>query len=140
MDILDKLDKVFFWLKNRTDLGAYWTKEYIWTFYIEREKESGINHQQFDEIFERLLQDDLIRKRNVEEAKPTYHLTTNGYEFIGYKNEKERKEALEANDKNYKSSYLESSQGTTKWTKWIAYGTVVLVAVAILTLLKQCSG
>jgi len=139
MTLYEKLDKILFFLKDRSDLGAYFTKEYIWIHYISLTPEFEIKQQLFDEIFERLIEDDLIRKRELEEAKPTYHLTTKGYESNGYVEGHRQKDENNKYQSHFQKKTLWASLSINKWTKWIALGTIALILVAVFSLVRDCS-
>ncbi len=79
MNMNEKLDAIFFFIKNKTNLGASVNKKYIWNLYVEKTPELQINWTLFNDILDRLIKDEYVTI-----SDDTYHVTVKGREFKGY--------------------------------------------------------
>jgi hypothetical protein len=87
MTPLEKIDKILNFLKERSDLSASFSKEYIWNLYISKTPELKINRQLYDEILKQLIEDGYIRENKTEDSQPNYHLALKGLIFDSYQNQ-----------------------------------------------------
>jgi len=95
MTPLDKIDFVFFYLKDKIEIGGSWGYYNIWN-HVEKTPTTGIASQKLlREILTRLTEDGFITEITQPEAQSTYHLTFKGVLFQGYK-----KKALNTKIKN----------------------------------------
>ena len=83
MTPLEKIDFVFFYLKDKIQVGGYWGYHNIWN-YVRTTTEYDINETMFKEIIQKLKDDGYITERQIPDAHPVYNLTFTGSLFDGY--------------------------------------------------------
>lgn len=96
MNPLEKIDAILNFLKDRSDLSASFSKEYIWNLYVSKTPELDINRQVYEEILKKLVEDGYVREENEKNFQSVYHLTMKGLLFEGYlNNQKENQKLLQ---------------------------------------------
>lgn len=84
MTPLKQIDFVFFYLKEKIQVGGSWGYQNIWS-YVERTPETGITTPSLlRDILNRLVDDDFITETILPESQPVYRLTFKGALFVGY--------------------------------------------------------
>jgi hypothetical protein len=131
MTTLEKIDSVLNFLKSRQGLSAQFTKEYIWSYYIEKTPELEINSQLYNEIFITLLDNAFIREnKQLDDSPSTYHITVEGLTFSGFHQDYLNLEK----DKSHRKVYESQMRNLTRW---IAFGTVVAAIYYLFELLDK---
>lgn len=122
MNPLEKIDFVFFYVKDKISVGGHWGHGHIWS-YVERATEFEINLTLFDEIISKLKEDGLITEIDNSPAAQTYHVTFKGLVFDGYKTERESLNAEKLRVRNIENQNQKLSSVLNRLTFLIALGT-----------------
>jgi hypothetical protein len=131
MTPFEKIDFVFFYIKDKIQVGGHWGYNNIWN-YVERTPEIGINKIMFDEIIKKLKEDGYITEKNIPEAQPVYNMTFKGLLFNGYNQEYKETQKLQQN--------VASLSSRTFWlTVVIALGTLIAAIYYLIEIWKSCS-
>ena len=77
MTPLEKIDFVFFYLKDKIQVGGYWGYHNVWN-HVKATSEADINETMFKEIIQKLKDDGYITERQIPDAQPVYNLTFTG--------------------------------------------------------------
>lgn len=83
MTSLEQIDFVFFFIRDKIQVGGNWGYNNIWN-HVEKTTEAKINKTLFNEIIAKLKEDGLVTEVILEAAQPTYHVTFKGLIFDGY--------------------------------------------------------
>ncbi|MDO9614356.1 MAG: hypothetical protein Q7J86_07490 [Bacteroidota bacterium] len=83
MTPLEKIDFVFFFIKDKLKVGGQWGYNNIWN-HIEATKDVEINKTMFDEIIKKLKIDGYIVEAEINGSQLVYNLTFVGLLFDGY--------------------------------------------------------
>ncbi len=83
MTPLEQIDFVFFFIRDKIQVGGNWGYNNIWN-HVEKTTEAKINKTLFNEIIDKLKEDGLVTEVIQEAAQPTYHVTFKGLIFDGY--------------------------------------------------------
>lgn len=83
MTPLEKIDFVFFHIKDKIQVGGYWGYHNIWN-YVKATSKADINETMFNEIIQKLKDDGYITEKQIPDAQPVYNLTFTGSLFDGY--------------------------------------------------------
>ena len=130
MTPLEKIDKILYFLKERSDIGAGFSREYIWNLYIEKTPELKINRHLYDEILKKLVEDGYIRETKNSMDQPVYYTTLKGLSFDGYQNIE-----LEVLKLKKKSDLL--ADRSIVLTALVALGTLVSAVYYLLEILNH---
>lgn len=130
MTSLEKIDKILNFLKERSDLSASFSKEYIWNLYVNKSPELQITRQIYDEILTKLVEDGYVREEIQKDSQPFYHLTMSGYLFEGYLSSQKETQKLQ-------QTAISLSQRTFWMTVVIAFGTLVAAIYYLLEVLNH---
>lgn len=143
MNPFKQIDFVFFILKERSELSADFSKEYIWD-HIKQTPEIEINRQKYEEILQRLLNDGYIKETIKPETQPTYHLTFGGRLFPGYEKEEEtlnqnqhKLEALEKANSDFQNSSTMSAKKLNLLPLILAIGTLIAALYYVFEILNH---
>lgn len=136
MNPYNQIDFVFLFLKERSELSADFSKEYIWN-QIKQTTEIKIDKQVFEEILQRLLDDGYVKEILKPETQPTYHLTFNGRIFEGYFYRNESLNEGREWVKNLQDQTLKNSKWLNRLTWIIAIGTLFSAIYYILETLNH---
>ena len=92
----EQIDSVFFFIKDKIELGGSYSKEYIWNLYVSRTPKMKINETLYNEIIERLISDGYIRMIKLPNAEqPIFHVTFDGLVHEGYLAEFQKTQATD---------------------------------------------
>lgn len=130
MTPIEKIDTILIFLKERADLNASFSKEYIWNLYVKKMPELHITRQIFDEILNKLVEDGYVKKELRENSQPTFHLTMSGYLFDGYLSSKNEMQKLQ-------QTAIFLSKRTFCMTVVIAVGTGIAAIYYIIEILNH---
>lgn len=83
MTPLEKIDFVFYYIKDKIQVGGNWGYHNIWN-YVNATSEADINETMFKEIIQKLKNDGYITEKQIPDAQPVYNLTFTGSLFDGY--------------------------------------------------------
>lgn len=75
----EQLDHIFLFIQERGSNMMQLNFQYIWSLYVEKTPELGINITLLQDILHKLIQDGYIREKD-----GIYRLTTEGRNFKGY--------------------------------------------------------
>ena len=136
MTDLEKIDFVFFYIRDKIKVGGNWGHNNIWT-HVEKTPEAEINYTLFTEIINKLKKDGLLIENTPRDSQWTYHVTFEGLIFQGYVNKysEDQKESQEA--RNLRQVTVDLQKQMNRLTGWIVFGTLATVVIGILTLLKD---
>ena len=131
-----QIDFIFLHLKEKIQYGGSYGYNNLW-FRVEKTPETKINKTLFNEIIERLKQDNLITETKLEDAQPVYHITFKGLLFDGYEKEyelaRQEKERLE----RIEDETLNVSRRMNRLTWIIMIGTAIAALYYLLEILNH---
>jgi len=121
MKPLEKIDFVFFYIKDKINAGGQWGYNNIWN-HVKETKEVEINETMFKEIIKKLLNDGYITETQINEGQNVYNLTFEGQLFDGYLSQAKEISKL--------------SNETRRWSALVTAATVVGGIYALFEILK----
>lgn len=132
----EKIDFVFFDLKDRIQAGGKWGYHTLW-HRVQKSPEKGINKTMFDEIIRKLKADDYITETPTDDGQPVYNITFKGLLFDGY-----GEEQGEAQRENTRLKFLEDrtlliAERVKTLTVWITVATVIASLYSLLEILDK---
>lgn len=145
MTPLEQIDFVFSYIKNKEDLSASFSTEYIWNLYVSKSPETQITRFIFNEIIRQLIDDEYIRELPIiESSQKTYHVTFKGRIFEGYvanniasKQSIKRISDLEEENRKFQKRALKNSHQLNCLTIILAIGTMIAALYYIIEILNH---
>ena len=122
MTPLEKIDFVFFYIREKISVGGNWGYNNIWN-HVKQTDEADINETLFKEIIRKLKRDGLLTEVNNPESQLIYHVTFNGLTFDGYTEERKSLDAEKLQLTNIQNRILKLSSKMNCLTAIIAVGT-----------------
>ena len=136
MTSLEQIDFVFFFIRDKIQVGGNWGYNNIWN-HVEKTTEAKINKTLFNEIIAKLKEDGLVTEVNQEAVQPTYHVTFKGLIFDGYN--QQWFDSQKENDelKSLRQTSNVNSLKMTRLTKWVMFGTSIAAIYYLLEILNH---
>ncbi len=136
MTPLEQIDFVFFFIRDKIQVGGNWGYNNIWN-HVEKTTESNINKTLFNEIINKLKEDELITEVDQKDAQPTYHLTFKGLIFEGYKQQWSDLQKENNEIKSLRKTSNINSLKMTRLTRWVMIGTSIAAIYYLLEILNH---
>jgi len=135
MTPLEQIDFVFFYIRDKIQVGGDWGYNNVWN-HVEKTTEANINKTLFNEIINKLKEDELITE-DIGGPQLTYHVTFKGLIFEGY-NLQWSNSQREINElKSLRTSSQSNSEKMTKLTNWVMIGTTIAALYYFLEILNH---
>lgn len=136
MNSLEKIDFVFFFIREKISVGGYWGYINVWN-HVSQTEEADINKTLFKEIINKLKEDSLIIEINEIDGQPTYHVTFKGLIFQGYVTEESNNQKEFEEVRNLRQSTVDLQKGLNRLTFWIVIGALIAAIYYLLEILNH---
>lgn len=136
MTPLEKIDFVFFYIREKLVVGGNWGYNNIWN-HVRDTKELDMNETMFKEIIVKLKNDGFLTEINGNNSQSGYHITFNGLIFQGYVTEElnNQKELHEV--RSLRQATVDLQRVLNRLTCWIVIGSIVAAVYYILEILNH---
>jgi len=136
MTPLEQIDFVFFFIRDKIQVGGNWGYNNIWN-HVEKTTEAKINKTLFNEIINKLKEDELITEVIQEAAQHTYHVTFKGLIFEGYKQQWSESQRENNELKSLRQTSHINSLKMTRLTWWVMIWTSIAAIYYLLEILNH---
>ncbi|MDQ2718200.1 MAG: hypothetical protein M3Z26_00360 [Bacteroidota bacterium] len=139
----EQIDLVFFYIKNKEELSASFSTEYIWNLFVSKQSDSGINRTMYNEIIKQLVEFGYVAELSLSDtSQKLYHVTFKGRLFNGYVEQQvslsennKRIMALENANQKFQIESLRNSHNLNSITWILAIGTTFAALYYLLEIL-----